>query len=103
MNILHLTLKKQWFEKILHGQKNQEYRALTHYWQARLMHPDGTMKQYDYVRFRNGYARNAPTMDVDFIVTQIGYPNREWCEKGSASRQCFIIQLGQIQNTKNIK
>ena len=43
MKILHLTLKKQWFEKILSGEKKEEFREIKEYWNKRLN------KEYDYI------------------------------------------------------
>lgn len=61
MRILHLTLHRQWFAAILSGRKTVEYRSRTDYWARRLEDRD-----YDLVRFRNGYASDAPTMDVEW-------------------------------------
>lgn len=55
MNILHLTLKKKWFDLILSGKKTEEYREIKPYWEKRLMG-----KTYDKVIFRNGYATPMP-------------------------------------------
>ena len=48
MNILHLTLKKQWFDLILSGEKTTEYRDVKPYWITRL---EG--KTYDEIHFKN--------------------------------------------------
>ena len=42
MNILHLTLKKKWFDMILSGEKKEEYRELKPYWLKRLYFNDDT-------------------------------------------------------------
>lgn len=54
MKYLHLTLKKNWFDLILSGEKKEEYREIKPYWEKRLIG-----KTYDKVIFRNGYATNA--------------------------------------------
>jgi len=46
MNILHLTLKKKWFDMILSGEKKEEYRELKPYWLTRLYFNDNT-EAYD--------------------------------------------------------
>lgn len=38
MNVLHLTLKKKWFDMIASGNKTEEYRELKDYWSQRLMY-----------------------------------------------------------------
>lgn len=47
MKILHLTLKKEWFDMVASGEKPEEYREIKPYWQSRL---EG--KHYDAVQFR---------------------------------------------------
>lgn len=37
MKILHLTLKKKWFDKTYSGEKPDEYRDITPYWVSRLV------------------------------------------------------------------
>ena len=46
---LYLTLKKNWFDLILSGEKKEEYREIKPYWEKRLIG-----KTYDKVIFRNG-------------------------------------------------
>ena len=59
MKILHLTLKKNWFELIASGKKTTEYREYKLYWERRLL-----KKKFDEVHFRNGYSKNSPFMRV---------------------------------------
>ncbi len=73
--ILHLTLHKEWFDLINSGQKTEEFRSNTPYWNKRL---DG--KTFDEIHFRNGYAKNARKMVV------------EW--KGVKGK--YAIQLGKV-------
>ena len=60
-NTLHLNLKRRRFYDIAVGAKQIEYRARTRYWKNRLEDRD-----YDVIKFRNGYAANAPEMLVKF-------------------------------------
>ena len=77
-SILYLTLEREWFDDIVRGVKNEEYRELKDYWKKRL---EG--RTYDIVRFRNGYATDAPVMDVEFL----GVDKRQ---------DCYAIRLGKI-------
>lgn len=99
--ILHLTLKKKWFDMIALGEKKEEYREIKPYWVKRLFSDDvecnptdyrsaltdmaegydhdhiynvyGIWSQrFDIVRFKNGYAKNAPTIDVKCIEVTTG-------------------------------
>jgi hypothetical protein len=77
-SILHLTLEREWFDDIAKGVKNEEYRDRKDYWKTRL-----ERRSYDIVRFRNGYATDAPEMDVEFL----GVDKR---------KDCYAIRLGKI-------
>ena len=65
MKILHLTLKKKWFDLIASGKKKLEFRECKPYWEKRLINEKRKGKWFDIVRFKNGYGR-VPTMDVEF-------------------------------------
>lgn len=126
MRVLHLTLKKKWFDMILSGEKTEEYRDPKEYWLRRLCVWGGTpsmmcpknwgansktscwqcvsedgmkIRTFAAIEFRNGYSANAPTMLVECkgITTGIGKP--EW---GAPEYSVFIIKLGEIIKTENV-
>lgn len=66
MTILHLNLKKEWFEKIKSGEKTIEYREFKQYWYTRLNN-----RYYDIIIFKNGYQKNAPEIKSEWIKTEI--------------------------------
>jgi hypothetical protein len=80
--ILHLHLEREWFDDIAEGRKNYEYRAYKEYWKKRL---EG--REFDIVRFRNGYASDAPEMDVEFVDLE---------RKGKN----YVIRLGRVLKKK---
>jgi ASCH domain len=80
--VLHLALEREWFDDIAEGKKRHEYRAYKEYWRKRL---EG--KEYDIVRFRNGYASDAPEMDVEFVGVR---------RKGKN----YVIRLGRVLKRK---
>ena len=61
MMILHLNLYRKYFDAIVNGTKTIEYRDKTDYWKKRI---EG--REYDIIKFRNGYAKDAPTMLVEY-------------------------------------
>lgn len=110
MKILHLTLKKMWFDLIKSGVKTEEYREIKPYWAMRLCNKtmfdihDGkviiyrsliikTLKHFDTIRFTNGYGKNAPSFDIECLGISIGQGNSEL---GAPNEQVFIISLGKI-------
>jgi hypothetical protein len=60
-SVLHLNLHREFFAAIAAGTKRVEYRKRSPYWRKRL---EG--RKYDVIKFRNGYATNAPEMLVQF-------------------------------------
>ena len=86
--VLHLNLYRKYFDQILKGEKTTEYREVTPYWSKRL---EG--RHYDVIQFRNGYAKIAPTMIVEFkgmgIVT-------------FQTTSTYAIELGKILEVKNV-
>ena len=61
MKILHLNLYRKYFDAIVNGTKTIEYRDKTDYWKKRI---EG--REYDIIKFRNGYAKDAPVMLVEY-------------------------------------
>ena len=65
--IFHLNLYRKYFDAIANGTKTIEYRDKTDYWKKRI---EG--REYDIIKFRNGYAKDAPTMIVEYGGYNIG-------------------------------
>jgi len=87
LNILHLTLKREWFDMIASGVKKEEYREIKEYWDSRLN------KEYDVVLFRNGYNRTSPEMMVELKDIKKGTGNKDW---GAPNEKVYILELGKI-------
>lgn len=104
MRILRLTIKKKWFDMILSGLKKEEYRQFKPHWERRLYHifypAIRQFREYDAVEFRNGYSSNAPTILIECEEITAGIGNPNW---GAPDYPVFIIKLGNILSTKNIK
>ncbi len=100
MKVLHLTLKKKWFDMILSGEKKEEYRDYSDYWLKRLSNffdEDvliAKFKHFDIIRFRNGYAADAPAFDIECRRIKAGKPRHEWSDKAQGTH--IVILLGSI-------
>ena len=81
--ILHLNLYRKYFDAIVNGTKVFEYRQKTDYWKKRI---EG--REYDIIKFRNGYAKDAPTMLVEYKGYNIGF--NVLCEEK------YMINLGKV-------
>lgn len=95
--ILHLTLHRKWFDAIATGEKKEEYRSPTPYWEKRLLKYEPgvglySMVQFDEIHFRNGYAKDAPWMRVKWEGMSDGIFEGE---------PVFAIGLGKILEIKN--
>ena len=91
MRILHLTLKKQWFDMIASGEKREEYREMKPYWDKRLM---CAKDKYDAIQFRNGYTKSAPKVTVELKEILSGLGIVEW--GAPEGQQVYILRLGEI-------
>ena len=76
---------------ILSGEKKQEYREIKPYWNKRLLN-----RNYDIIRFRHGYSKNAPEFDIEYLGCKIDYPKAEWSNNWKG--KCYVLQLGNILN-----
>lgn len=87
---LHMTLKREWFVKILSGEKTEEYRAIKPHWTKKLA------KQYDTITFRNGYDSDSPVM----VVQYFGYSIKHIDLPGMVSGEVFALKLGRVLDAK---
>ena len=99
MSILHLTLKKKWFDMIASGEKKEEYREIKKYWQDRLCCTSNILdgfQDFDEIIFKHGYSSGAPLIVVECKGIGLGEGKAEWgAEPG---KEYFIIKLGNIVN-----
>ena len=66
-----LTLRKDPYEVMVTGEKRMEFRDKTKYWESRLFEKDGKQRQYDRVRFVNGYGATRPRFSVSFMGVKL--------------------------------
>ncbi len=103
---------------IASGEKKEEYREVKRYWVKRftlpeyheyheiqlihaLCHPETFRKDYEAVKFRNGYSKSSPTMLVELLGIHWGYPARiQWCDD-TTGKWFFCLELGKIIHRDN--
>ena len=88
VKILHLVLKKKWYEMQERGEKTEEYREITPYWCKRFLGFDSALfsyrynyqscnvKEYTHVCFHYGYTQRCFINRIDSITIGRGLP--EW-------------------------
>ncbi|WP_308396831.1 hypothetical protein [Prevotella sp.] len=100
--VLTLAVSKEWFDMIVSGEKNEEYREIKPYWVARLFQNNSNivdvrylasglagrtdllkkyidaqrivLKQYTHVLFINGYRKDSPRIEKEIESISIGKP-----------------------------
>jgi len=88
LRVLHLTLKKQWFDMVESGEKLEEYREIKPYWDVRLA------KNYDVIKFRNGYSKDSPVIIIELNEVFKGFGLEKW--GAPRSGPVYILKLGKI-------
>lgn len=119
--LMPMTLKRQWFNRILEGKKHIEYRDGSEYWINRFS--NGNIPKF--IRFANGYGATVPaftievlgikamcknrgfdsaevadTFEKDFTRGTVALDSREY---SVGVPRWFEIKLGRIVSKENIK
>lgn len=97
--VLTLVLKERWFQMIALGQKREEYRDYTVYWQRRIRNwidrsaIDGLIL---VIEFRLGYAYRAPRaaflLDSLLIREAYRFEHPDW---GEPCGEHYVLRLGE--------
>ena len=127
MKILHLSVKKEWFKKILSKEKSEDFREIKTFWNIRLVDEqfkfmeqkhlyfglDGNgsahvvwgmaihigFEYYDLIKIVNGYGEDKPTIIAKFDGTRITKRG----EKTDLGIGCFFaIKIGEFIEVKNV-
>ena len=97
-SVLHLPLKRTWYDMIASGEKKEEYRAVKDYYRTRIS---------NFVRRAPLVSRKSNTLVVafscgrrkaDMYFTVVGvniYPNRLHPEWGEPKGDHYVIALGR--------
>lgn len=124
MKVLHLTLKKKWFDMIASGEKPEEYRDIKPYWASRLLYKipvpwggymcawaDILNEDYEFKQWSN-FTGNAPVFEKFEAVTfRNGYSKNApsvtlrlrliciqeglTCWGAHPGKKYFVIKLGE--------
>ncbi len=101
--VLHLSVKKQWFDMISAGEKTEEYREIKPYWIERLttnceVAYDVAAETYygmvyTHVLFINGYRKDSPRIEKEIESITIGKPKKGMCPDKWLDTEFFIIKF----------
>ena len=103
-----LTLKKQWFDMIVSGEKKEEYREIKSYWTKRFENYfgkvlDKNLEQWAWndniktIVFRNGYGKNVPEFSAECSIRE-DYGCAPWgAEKG---KKYYVLTIHRVFGVK---
>lgn len=119
--VLTLSVKKEWFDKIVSNEKTEEYREIKPYWVARLFQDNSNIvdvqylasglvgrtdllkgyidahrivpKPYTHVLFINGYGDDKPRIEKEIMGITIGKPKKGLCPYKWLDKEFFIIKF----------
>lgn len=74
--MLTLPIKSKWFDMILSGEKKEEYRNITKFYESRFNNAKDENNQFWCV-LRNGYSASSPSIEV-YVELSTGYGKTEW-------------------------
>ena len=95
---LKLVLKKQWYDMIASGKKQEEYRTISEYWAHRLLEYNEAegyyeYRKYDTVTFYHGYRKNRPSMTFEIKEICMAKGQVDW--GAEVGKRYFVIKLGK--------
>ncbi len=104
--VLVLSVTKQWFDLMITGEKNMEFRKPTNFIKLRLYDKNGKTKEYDYILLMNGYGYHLPYFIAKYEGFGTGYNNHYTFSDGSQitpAKEDYALFLGEIVHKANIK
>lgn len=102
--MLTLPIKREWFDMIVFGGKQVEYRRISDYWQKRLMHAreaQGCPPNCEGLRviIRAGYRKNAPTALLTLSHVDTGEGLERWGAVPGV--EYYRLHIDQVEVTKS--
>lgn len=98
--MLTLTIKKKWFDMIASGEKKEEYRALSDYYDVRFSNAPRFFengKWVFYLVLRAGYQKSSPRLTICCWL-DVGKGKPEWgAEPGKDYFILHIIWRGKLE------
>lgn len=105
---LHLSLKKEPFAVMVTGEKDEEFRKNSQWIRSRLIDQLGNEKEYDFIKFVNGYGSDKPYFVCEYIGFTECYMNvseRKYSNGltiNEIGKGDFIIYCGDIVERGNL-
>lgn len=105
--VLTLSVKKEWFDKIVSNEKKEEYREIKPYWIKRLTTNCEVVYDvvaetycgkvlylpYTHVLFINGYGDDKPRIEKEIESIDIDRTRKGWCPDEFLGKEYFVIKF----------
>ncbi len=112
--MLVLPIKKKWFDMIINGEKQEEYRELKPYYHKRLgnyfinhvidSNTKKVLRKMDTTTkeliFRNGYSYNSPSVRC-LCILNIGSGKTEW--GADPNKEYYRLSILKIEEVRNVR
>lgn len=82
--ILFLTIKKEYFDAILSGEKKEEYRIINSFYKSRIEN-----KEYTHIILQNGYSKKSQRLKAKYL----GYEIRKISTKIYGNTEVFVLKI----------
>ena len=94
--ILHLPVKKLYFEQIKSGEKTNEYRLTTEYWQRRIVG-----RTYDEVHIKLGYPKATDSSHI-LIFPWSGYDSTTLTHEHFGEKPVDVFAIRLVNNNFDV-
>lgn len=113
--MLTLPIKKKWFDMILSGEKKEEYREITSYYDSRfepympdignikiirIKHLKAIIEVENEIIFRNGYSKKSPSIKCRVKIEK-GYGKPEW--GAEPNKEYYVLKILSVEEVTNAK
>jgi hypothetical protein len=102
--MLTLPIKQKWFDMIVSGEKQEEYRAATDYWTKRFVSElvrQGKSPRRGHglkVRIRAGYRKNADLAELTLSMITTGTGRPEWGAEPGV--EYYVLHIKRVEVLK---
>jgi len=101
--MLTLPIKQKWFDMIVSGEKQEEYRATTDYWTKRFVSElarQGKQRGFNglKVRIRAGYRKDADMAELTLSMITQGTGRPEWGAEPGV--EYFVLHIKRVEVLK---
>lgn len=94
--MLTLPIKKKWFDMIMSGEKKEEYREIKPYYDKRFFNQwKKNNNTCFYVIFRNGYAKNGPSIKCYISLFKDLEGKVEW--GAEPNKKYYVIKIISVE------